>query len=137
TKLVNHPVKTATIGFEEETFDDAQVARQVSDHLRTDHHERIVTPEKIATIDKLSWHYDEPFADSSALPTYFVSQVAREKVTVALSGDGGDESFAGYSRYFMDLQENRLKGYLPLGLRQAVFGPLGAMYPKMDWAPQF
>jgi len=135
--LLDEPVKTATIGFEETRFDESQFARQVSDHLRTDHHERIVTPEKIATIDKLSWHYDEPFADSSALPTYFVSQVAREKVTVALSGDGGDESFAGYSRYYMDMQENRMRGVLPLGLRKMVFQPLGALYPKMDWAPRF
>ncbi len=137
TKLVNHPVKTATIGFEEETFDESKFARQVSDHLKTEHHERIVTPEKIATIEKLSWHYDEPFADSSALPTYFVSQVAREKVTVALSGDGGDESFAGYSRYYMDLQENRMRRVLPLNGRRIIFGPLAMMYPKMDWAPRF
>ena len=137
TKLVNHPVKTATIGFEEETFDESKFARQVSDHLKTEHHERIVTPEKIATIEKLSWHYDEPFADSSALPTYFVSQVAREKVTVALSGDGGDESFAGYSRYYMDMQENRMRRVLPLNGRRILFGPLAMMYPKMDWAPRF
>src|SRR3989449_2964891 len=137
TKLVNHPVKTATIGFEEEAFDESKFARQVSDHLKTEHHERIVTPEKIATIEKLSWHYDEPFADSSALPTYFVSQVAREKVTVALSGDGGDESFAGYSRYYMDMQENRMRRVLPLNGRRIIFGPLAMMYPKMDWAPRF
>ncbi len=137
TGLLNQPVKTATIGFDDERFDESKFARQVSDHFQTEHHERIVTPQKIATIEKLAWHYDEPFADSSALPTYFVSQVAREKVTVALSGDGGDESFAGYSRYFMDLQENRMRGILPLGLRRMVFGPLGALYPKMDWAPRF
>ena len=90
-------------------------------HLGTDHHERMVTPEKIETIEKLAWHYDEPFADPSALPTYFVSQVAREKVTVALSGDGGDENFAGYSRYFLDQQENRMRSLLPLGFRRTLF----------------
>jgi asparagine synthase (glutamine-hydrolysing) len=131
------PVKTATIGFAEEQFDESDFARIVSRHLGTEHHERIVSPEKISTIQTLAWHYDEPFADSSALPTYFVSQVAREKVTVALSGDGGDENFAGYRRYFMDQQENRMRGILPLGIRRAVFGPLSVLYPKMDWAPRF
>jgi len=135
--LLSKPVKTATIGFEEEQFDESKFARQVSQYLGTEHHERIVTPAKIDTIEKLSWHYDEPFADSSALPTYFVSQVAREKVTVALSGDGGDENFAGYTRYFMDQQENRMRSVLPGNVRKIVFGPLGAMYPKMDWAPRF
>jgi asparagine synthase (glutamine-hydrolysing) len=135
--LLGQPVKTATIGFEDERFDESKFARQVSEYLHTEHHERLVTPEKIDIIEKLSWHYDEPFADSSALPTYFVSQVAREKVTVALSGDGGDENFAGYSRYFMDLQEDRMRGILPRSVRKAVFGPLGAVYPKMDWAPKF
>jgi asparagine synthase (glutamine-hydrolysing) len=135
--LLSQPVKTATIGFEEDSFDESRFARQVSDHLRTEHHERFVTPQKIETIEKLSWHYDEPFSDSSALPTYFVSQVAREKVTVALSGDGGDESFAGYSRYFMDRQENRMRQIFPRSVRRVVFGPLGALYPKMDWAPRF
>jgi asparagine synthase (glutamine-hydrolysing) len=135
--LLTQPVKTATIGFEEQGFDESRFARQVSQHLQTEHHERVVTPQKIQTIEKLSWHYDEPFADSSALPTFFVSQVAREKVTVALSGDGGDENFAGYSRYFMDQQENRMRKTVPRSIRKMVFGPLGAIYPKMDWAPRF
>jgi asparagine synthase (glutamine-hydrolysing) len=135
--LGTQPVKTATIGFDDEAFDESKFARQVSDCLGTEHHERFVTPEKISTIEKLSWHYDEPFSDSSALPTYFVSQVAREKVTVALSGDGGDENFAGYTRYYMDQQENRMRGLLPRGFRRAVFGPLGTIYPKLDWAPRF
>jgi asparagine synthase (glutamine-hydrolysing) len=136
-RIQTQPVKTATIGFQESAFDESQYARQVSQFLQTDHHERIVTPDKIATIEKLVWHYDEPFADSSALPTYFVSQVAREKVTVALSGDGGDENFAGYRRYYWDRQENRLRTLLPFSLRRAVFGPLAVLYPKMDWAPRF
>src|SRR5262249_15280876 len=134
--LLDDPVKTATIGFAEEKFDESRYARQVSEYLKTDHHERVVTPQSTDIIEKLSWHYDEPFADSSALPTYFVSQVAREKVTVALSGDGGDENFAGYNRYLMDLQENRVRKYVPSPIRKAVFGPLGAIYPKLDWAPR-
>jgi asparagine synthase (glutamine-hydrolysing) len=136
SKILDRPVKTATIGFQEKRFDESDFGRQVSNHLRTEHYERVVTPEKIETIEKLAWHYDEPFADSSALPTYFVSQVAREIVTVALSGDGGDENFAGYTRYFMDRQENRMRSLLPLTMRRAVFGPLARIYPKMDWAPR-
>jgi len=137
SELLAQPVKTATIGFKEEPFDESKFARQVARHLGTEHHERVVTPDKIATIEKLSWHYDEPFADSSALPTYYVSQVAREKVTVALSGDGGDENFAGYRRYLMDVQENRIRKLFPRSVRKLVFGPLGTIYPKMDWAPRF
>jgi asparagine synthase (glutamine-hydrolysing) len=137
SKLLDQPVKTATIGFDERQFDESDFARQVARHLGTDHHERVVTAEKIDTIDKLSWHYDEPFADSSALPTYFVSQVAREKVTVAISGDGGDENFAGYRRYLIDVQENRIRKVVPPLARKMVFGPLSAIYPKMDWAPRF
>jgi asparagine synthase (glutamine-hydrolysing) len=137
SQLLDQPVKSATIGFEEDQFDESAYARRVSEHLGTDHHERILTPAKIDTIEKLSWHYDEPFSDSSALPTFFVSQVAREKVTVAISGDGGDENFAGYTRYFADVQENRMRSVLPLGIRKAVFGPLATAYPKMDWAPRF
>jgi len=137
SKVMDQPVKTATIAFQEKGFDESEFGRQVSNYLRTEHHERTVTPDKIEIIEKLAWHYDEPFADSSMLPTYFVSQVAREKVTVVLSGDGGDENFAGYSRYFMDQQEERLRGLLPLGFRRVVFGPLARIYPKLDWAPRF
>ena len=137
SRLMDQPVKTATIGFNEDKFDESGFARVVSTHLKTDHHEQTVTPDKIAVIEKLAWHYDEPFADSSALPTYYVSQVAREKVTVALSGDGGDENFAGYRRYFFDTQENRLRMILPMRVRRAVFAPLAVIYPKMDWAPRF
>ena len=137
SSLSNQPVKTATIGFEEAGFDESGFGRSVSEYLRTDHHERCVTPQKIDVIQQLAWHYDEPFADSSALPTFFVSQVARERVTVALSGDGGDESFAGYRRYMADLQENRVRSVLPLGFRKAVFTPLASLYPKLDWAPKF
>jgi asparagine synthase (glutamine-hydrolysing) len=137
SRIMNQPVRTATIGFSEAAFDESQYAREVAKHLNTDHYERTVTPGRIETIEKLVWHYDEPFSDSSALPTYYVSKVARERVTVALSGDGGDENFAGYRRYRMDLMENRARRYLPSAFRKAVFGPLGLIYPKMDWAPRF
>ena len=137
SRIMSQPVRTATIGFKEDAFDESRYAREVAKHLNTDHYERTVTPDKIETIEKLVWHYDEPFSDSSALPTYYVSKVARERVTVALSGDGGDENFAGYRRYWLDMMENRVRRFLPLSFRKGLFGLLGTIYPKMDWAPRF
>jgi len=88
-------------------------------------------------VDRIAGLYDEPFADSSALPTYEVCRIARERVTVALSGDGGDENLAGYRRYRWDRDENRLRGVLPQAIRGPLFGLLGRLYPKADWAPKF
>jgi asparagine synthase (glutamine-hydrolysing) len=87
-------------------------------------------------IDTLAHLYDEPYADSSAIPTYRVCQLARKHVTVALSGDGGDEAFGGYRRYRLHLMEERMRSALPAGIRQPLFGMLGRMYPKADWAPR-
>jgi asparagine synthase (glutamine-hydrolysing) len=95
-----------------------------------------VTPEAVPVIEKLAWHYDEPFADSSAVPTYYVSQIARQNVTVALSGDGGDENFAGYRRYYFDMRENSVRNLVPGSLRGLIFGSLGRLYPKADYLPQ-
>lgn len=92
-------VKTYSIGFPVPEFDETQYAWQVARHLGTDHHQFQVEPNAVEILPKLVWHYDEPFADSSAIPTYYVSQFTRRDVTVALSGDGGDELFAGYPRY--------------------------------------
>jgi asparagine synthase (glutamine-hydrolysing) len=130
------PVTTCSIGFTEQRYDEATDARNFASTLGANHHEHIVEPHAIDLISKLAWHYDEPFADSSAVPTYYVSQVARRHVTVALSGDGGDENFAGYRRYKLTLNEDRLRSYVPAGIRKGVFGPLGNLYPKMDWAPR-
>lgn len=130
-------VTTCSIGFTEEEFNESEYARQVAKLFHTDHHDQIVEAKAVDILDKLVWHYDEPFADSSAIPTYYVSKVAREHVTVALGGDGGDESFAGYRRYRLDQFENNMRGYLPYGVRKNVFGPLGRYYPPLAWAPRF
>lgn len=93
------PVKTFSIGFEEAEFSELKHAKMISEKFGTDHHEFIVKPDAIEVLPKLVWHYNEPYGDSSALPTYYVANVTRKYVTVALNGDGGDESFAGYDRY--------------------------------------
>lgn len=93
------PIKTFTIGFPIPEYDETSYAQQVASHLGTDHEELQVSPDGVAILPKLVWHYDEPFADSSAIPTWYVSEMTRQHVTVALSGDGGDELFAGYPRY--------------------------------------
>jgi asparagine synthase (glutamine-hydrolysing) len=129
-------VNTCSIAFEEDEYNEAPFAQKIAQQFATDHHVKTVHPQATEIIDKLAWHYDEPFADSSAIPTYYVSAVAREKVTVALGGDGGDENFAGYRRYFFDQFENRLRRVAPLGLRRTIFGPLGRYYPALAWAPR-
>jgi asparagine synthase (glutamine-hydrolysing) len=135
-KLMNQPVTTCSIGFDEPEYDEAEFARKIAAQFHTEHHEQVVQPDALAIVDKLAWHYDEPFADSSAIPTYYVSWIARQHVTVALGGDGGDENFAGYRRYYFDALENRLRRHVPPGLRAHVFGPLGRWYPGLAWAPR-
>src|SRR6266850_902268 len=134
--LMKRAVTTCSIGFEEEKYNETEYARQVSKLFSTDHHEQSVQPNALEIVDKLAWHYDEPFADSSAIPTYYVSKIARGQVTVALGGDGGDESFAGYRRYKLDYYENRLRSHVPAALRRSIFGPLGRLYPALAWAPR-
>jgi len=130
------PVTTCSIGFTEESYNEAADARAFATSLGANHFEHIVQPHALSLIEKLAWHYDEPFADSSAIPTFYVSQIARQHVTVALSGDGGDENFAGYRRYKFDQFENRLRSFVPGPVRRTVFGPLGRYYPKLGWAPR-
>ncbi|HKV25974.1 MAG TPA: XrtA/PEP-CTERM system amidotransferase [Candidatus Acidoferrum sp.] len=136
TNLMDRPVTTCSIGFEIKEYDEAAFAREIAGQFKSDHHEEVVRPNAMEVLDKLVWHYDEPFADSSAIPTYYVSKVARQFVTVALGGDGGDEGFAGYRRYKLDAYENRLRQFVPATLRRAVFGPLGNWYPALAWAPR-
>jgi asparagine synthase (glutamine-hydrolysing) len=134
--LSSDPVNTCSIGFTEPGFDESEFARAVAERYRTRHRSETVESDDFGLIDELARLYDEPYADSSAIPTYRVCQLARKHVTVALSGDGGDESFAGYRRYRLHLAEERLRSALPLGMRRGLFGLLGRMYPKADWAPR-
>jgi asparagine synthase (glutamine-hydrolysing) len=130
------PVNTCSIAFTDPAFDETAYARQVAERYRTRHFVDTVDSDDFSLIDLLARTYDEPYADSSALPTYRVCQLARQHVTVALSGDGGDESFAGYRRYRLHAMEERLRSVLPLSVRRPAFGLLGRVYPKADWAPQ-
>ena len=134
--LSDGPVNTCSIAFADPAFDESRYAQQVADRYGTRHYVDRVESDDFDLIDTLARLYDEPYADSSAIPTYRVCQLARRHVTVALSGDGGDENFAGYRRYRLHLAEERLRGALPLGLRRPIFGLLGRLYPKADWAPR-
>src|SRR6185369_14862402 len=106
------------------------------DRYHTNHRVERVESDDFDLIDELASLYDEPYADSSAIPTYRVCQLARKHVTVALSGDGGDESFGGYRRYRLHLMEEKMRASLPMGMRRPLFGLLGRAYPKLDWAPR-
>ena len=116
-KNSSSPVKTFSIGFEEQDFSELEHARKVAKHFGTDHHEFVVKPDAAEVLPKLAWHYDQPFADPSALPSYYVARETRKHVTVALNGDGGDESFGGYLRYQADLIFQSLFSHLPKPLR--------------------
>jgi asparagine synthase (glutamine-hydrolysing) len=130
------PVNTCSISFSDPSFDESRYAREVAERYRTRHFVDNVGSDDFGLVDELARTYDEPYADSSAIPTYRVCQLARRHVTVALSGDGGDESFGGYRRYRFHAMEERLRSMLPLALRRPAFGLLGRVYPKADWAPQ-
>ncbi|MFT3977199.1 MAG: amidotransferase 1, exosortase A system-associated [Sphingomonas bacterium] len=129
-------VQTCTIGFSVADHDERSYANTVAARFATDHRERIVEAEDFGLIDTLTHAFDEPFADASALATWQVCALAREKVAVALSGDGADEALAGYRRYRFHAAEERVRGLLPANLRGRVFGTLGRLYPKADWAPR-
>ena len=124
-KLSGKPVKTFSIGFEEKEFDELSYARMVSNYFATEHHEFIVKPNAIEILPKLVWHYNEPFADSSAIPTYYVANLTKDFVKVVLTGDAGDENFAGYPRYlrskwvasFTRIPEKLRRDVLPYFLR--------------------
>jgi asparagine synthase (glutamine-hydrolysing) len=130
------PVNTCAIAFDDPAFDESAYARQVAERYGTRHFTDRVDSNDFGLVDTLARLFDEPFADSSAVPTYRVSQLARRHVTVALSGDGGDEVFGGYRRYRMHLMEERLRASVPQGVRGPLFGLLARVYPKADWAPR-
>lgn len=136
SKHSEQPVKTFSIGFEEDSYNELKYARIVAEHFKTDHHEFIVTPDVCNVVDELVWHFDEPFADSSAIPTYVVSKLAREHVTVALSGDGGDELFAGYTRYGVDTKRSHF-ARLPRFLRAGAMQPLSRRLPHGVWGRNY
>lgn len=126
---------SVTVGFADAAFDERGAAMRVADHLgvRPIQEEVVADPD---LLDPIAATFDEPFADPSAVPTWLLCRATRRHVTVALSGDGGDELFGGYRRYAFDLAENRVRGILPGPLRRGLFGPLGAILPKADWLPR-
>lgn len=130
------PVTTCSIGFDDPEYDETEFANQVVRRYGTRHHAQVVDKDDYGLVDTLARLYDEPYADSSAIPTYRVCQLARRHVTVALSGDGGDENFAGYRRYRFAMAENSVRAKLPEAIRKPLFGTLGSIYPKADWAPR-
>ena len=134
--LDSKPVNTCSIAFDDPAFNESEFAKMVADRYRTNHRVETVKSDDFDLIDTLAGLYDEPFADSSAIPTYRVCQLARKHVTVALSGDGADESLAGYRRYSLHMMEERMRSALPFALRRPLFGALGKIYPKADWAPR-
>jgi asparagine synthase (glutamine-hydrolysing) len=129
SRFANKPVKTFSVGFQEEQHSELKWARQVAKRYGTEHYEEIVRPDAIALLPKLAAQYDEPFADDSALPTYYVCEMARRNVTVVLSGDGGDELFAGYNQYGMSQKLNRID-WVPLPLRRLIFGTTARLWPE-------
>lgn len=129
-------IQTFSIGFQEKKYSELPYAEAVANHFGTRHQERIVSPDAVRDLDDLVLYYDEPFADASAIPTMAVARMASESVKVCLSGDGGDEAFAGYARYGHDLQEAKLRRLMPRWFRRAALGPLGAIWPKVDWLPR-
>ena len=129
-------VETCSIGFDEADHDETRYAAIVAERFATSHRTRTVASGDFALIDTLADAFDEPFADASALATYRVCELARERVKVSLSGDGADETFAGYRRYRFFMAEERARGLIPARAKAAV-GAVGNAYPKLDWAPQF
>jgi len=136
SQVAANEINTLTCGFEEQAFDERAYARDVASRLGTAHHEALARPDAAAMIDTLCWHFDEPFADASAVPTYYLSQCARQFVKVVLSGDGGDEALGGYRRYRFDLYEQAARRWLPTWLRRRLLAPLAAVYPSRPWMPR-
>ncbi len=134
--LSKDPVNTCSISFGDPAYNESKFAAQVAERYHTQHRVEQVNADDFSLIDQLAGLYDEPYADSSALPTYRVCELAKKQVTVVLSGDGGDENLAGYRRYRWHKYEEQMRSWLPASIRKPVFGLLGQVYPKADWAPK-
>lgn len=135
-ELETNSILTCSIGFKERQYDESVYAEMVAKAKRTHHKAELVEASDYDLLTRLVGIYGEPFADSSAIPTYRVCGLARKHVTVALSGDGGDENFIGYRRYALFAMEQRLRSLFPERFRKGFFGVLGRHYPKLDWAPR-
>ncbi|MGE0126883.1 MAG: asparagine synthase (glutamine-hydrolyzing) [Blastocatellales bacterium] len=135
-RQMNQPVKTFSIGFGEADFDELKHARVTARLLETDHHEFVVTPDVCRLAEEVIWHHDEPFADVSSLPTYIVSKMAREHVTVVLSGDGGDEVFGGYQRYLIEREREKFE-LIPSFIRHQVFLRLSRALPRGAYGKRY
>jgi asparagine synthase (glutamine-hydrolysing) len=135
-ELSKEPVKTCSIAFGDPNFNESQYADIVAKRYLTDHYVDHVYSDDFDLVDRLAAIYDEPYADSSAIPTFRVCELARQHVTVALSGDGGDENLAGYRRYRWHMLEESVRSSLPQSIRGPLFSFLGRAYPKADWAPK-
>ncbi len=129
-------VKSFSIGFTSKEFDETRYARMVAERYQTGHREEVVTPNISEMLDVLVRHFDEPFGDSSAIPTLYLSRMTRQHVTVALSGDGADEMFGGYRRYRYGVLEERIRSKFPSWFRKSAFRLGGRLYPKLDFMPQ-
>jgi asparagine synthase (glutamine-hydrolysing) len=129
-------LKTFCIGFTDPRFDELSYARMVAERYHTDHYEKIVQPSIQQMLPVAMRHYDEPFADASAIPTLYVSKLTREHVTVALSGDGADEIFGGYRRYRHGVLESHLRNAMPEWFRTTVLRSGAQLYPRLEFAPQ-
>ena len=135
-RAMDRPVKTFSIGFTESSYDELHYARIAARHFQTEHHEFIVTPDVCRIVEEIVWHHDEPFADMSSVPTYIVSKMAREHVTVVLSGDGGDELFAGYERYLVDRQRQKFER-VPGFFRRNLMLPTARRLPQHVYGKNF
>jgi asparagine synthase (glutamine-hydrolysing) len=133
---MGRPVKTFSIGFSESGFDELQYARIAARHFNSDHHEFVVTPDICKIVEEVVWHHDEPFADVSSIPTYIVSKMAREHVKVVLSGDGGDELFAGYERYVIDRAREKF-ARIPRFIRKNIMLRASSALPRAAYGKNF
>lgn len=136
TRVSPDPVSACSVGFRERSHDELSLAEATAERLELVHHTEVLEADPALAVETLPWFFDEPHADPSTVPTFLVSRMAREHVTVALSGDGGDETFAGYRRYVHDVAENRLRRSIG-GVGRGLAGAVGSVYPRLDWAPRY